>query len=278
MIEGKTALVLGATRGIGKATALALAEQGARLIIPYYDWPQDCQQTFEELDRLSADHITVKTDLRDPAQVHHLFQVIQERCGSLHILINNIERGGMPIVHGPYTPEQWDLEMDTTLKAKWLVFQEALPLMKQSGQGVVVVLSSIAGQVGRSGPAGLIFNEGYAAANRGVSSMTETWARQAAPEIRVNELELGFIESRHAQKTRGWELLSQEQRQAIIDHTLLKRTGTIAEVRDAILFMVCQATFMTGTTIRLDGGYLLGHDQVPPMPPGQDDLEIKVID
>ena len=105
--------------------------------------------------------------------------------------------------------EQWDLEMQTTLRAKRWVFDCALPHLKASGDAVAINFSSIAAIVGRSGPAGMIFNEGYAAANRGVSLLTETWARMGAPSVRVNEIMLGLIATRHAEKTRGWGLLKQ---------------------------------------------------------------------
>ena len=97
-----------------------------------------------------------------------------------------------------------------------------MPLMKSSGRGVVINISSIAGIVGRTGPAGLIFNDGYAAANRAVSSFTGTWAREAAPNVRVNELMLGFFETRHGEGTRGWEVLEDRDRQAVVEHTLLE--------------------------------------------------------
>jgi 3-oxoacyl-[acyl-carrier protein] reductase len=200
---------------------------------------------------------------------------IGKTCGALHILINNIERGGMPIVHGAYTPEQWDLEIDTTVKAKWLVFNEALPLLQRGGRGAVVNISSIAGEVGRAGPAGLVFNDAYAAANRAVSSFTKTWARMGAPLIRVNELRLGFVETRHAEGTRGWSLLTEAERQAIHERTLLARSGTLDEIVKAVLFLVEDATFMTGSTLCLDGGYTLGHDRVPPLPPRQENIGVR---
>jgi len=268
----RNALVLGATRGIGRAIALALAESGARIIAPYFDWPEDSHSLVHHLATLPGDHLAVRADLRDPAQVRDLIAEIDKTCGPLHILINNIERGGMPIVHGPYTPEQWDLEMDTTVKAKWLVFNEALPLLQRGGKGVVINISSIAGEVGRAGPAGLIFNDAYAAANLAITSFTRTWARMAAPMIRVNELRLGFIETRHAEGTRGWGLLAESERQAIHDRTLLERSGTLDEVVRAVFFLLNDATFMTGSTLCLDGGYTLGHDRVPTMPPSQEDV------
>lgn len=267
-LDGKVALVLGGAKGLGKAVGFALARAGATVILTYFDWPEESQRMRQELAELGGDHLAIEVDLRDPVQVEKLLQQINNRYGKLHVLINNIERGGMPVVHGPYIPEQWDLEMDTTLKAKWWVFHHALPLLKASGEGIAINISSIAGLVGRSGPAGLIFNDGYAAANRAISSFTETWAREAAPEVRVNELMLGFFETRHAEHTRGWGLLSTGQQEAIVNHTLLKRTGRIEDVVRAIFFLIKDAPFMTGAVIRLDGGYVLGGAEPPPMPNG----------
>jgi 3-oxoacyl-[acyl-carrier protein] reductase len=191
-----------------------------------------------------------------------------DRFGQLDILINNIERGGWPVVHGPYNSQQWDLEIETTLRAKRWVFEAALPHLKASGDAVVINFSSIAAIVGRSGPARLIFNYGYAAANRGVSLFTETWARIGAPEVRVNEVMLGFFETRHAEKTRGWGLLTAKQKKAVRDHTLLNRTGTIEDIVSAVLYIIKDAPFMTGSVLKLDGGYVLGGEKVDKIPSG----------
>ena len=172
------------------------------------------------------------------------------------------------MVHGPYVPEQWDLEMETTLRAKRWLFDAALPHLKTSGDGAVINFSSIAALVGRSGPAGMVFNDGYAAANRGISLLTETWARMGAPQVRVNEIMLGFIDTRHGPNTRGWGLLTPQQKKALRDHTLLHRTGTIDDVVKAVLFLIKDAPFMTGSVIRLDGGYVLGGEKMAPMPKG----------
>jgi 3-oxoacyl-[acyl-carrier protein] reductase len=267
-IKGKTALVLGAAKGIGKAVGLALSRAGARVVLTYFDWPEESKETMRLFAAEGSEHLAVKTDLRDPKQVETLLRRVRDRFGGLDILINNIERGGMPVVHGPYTPEQWDLEMETTLKAKWWVMRSALPLLKAAEEGVAITLSSIAAIVGRSGPAALIFNDGYAAANRAVSAFTETWSREGAPSVRVNELMLGFVETRHADKTRGWGLLTDAQKEIIRSHTLLQRTGSIDDVVKAVFFLIKDAPFMTGAVMRLDGGYVLGNDNVPPMPEG----------
>jgi 3-oxoacyl-[acyl-carrier protein] reductase len=272
-IKDKIALVLGGSRGIGRAIARALAGEGAKVVLPYhYDWPKEAEEMKKEFAALGENHFASQVDLRDKDQVQDLINQVRDKFGALHILINNIERGGMPVVHGSYdlevNKEQWDLEMDTTLKAKWLVVHHALPLMKTSDKGVIINISSIAGIVGRTGPAGTIFNDGYAAANRAVSSFTQTWAREAAPSVRVNELMLGFFETRHGEGTKGWEILPDSHKQAIIKHTLLKRTGNLDDIVKAVFFLIEDVPFMTGSVLRLDGGYILGGEKVPKMPDG----------
>lgn len=261
------ALVLGASRGMGRAIARRLANAGARLILPWFDWPESVQ----EMEKEFAGHLCLHADLRRPDSVQALVRRIEEDCGCLHILINNIERGGMPVLHGSYdrpvNSEQWQLELETTLRAKQLVFDHCLPLLRRAEQAAVVNISSIAALTGRSGPAGLLFNDGYAAANRGISSLTETWARLGAPTIRVNELMLGLFEQRHGPGTRGWGLLRPAEQEALLRHTLLRRTGSPEEAAEAVMFLL-QAEFMTGTVLRLDGGFVLGHSQVPDMPAG----------
>jgi 3-oxoacyl-[acyl-carrier protein] reductase len=271
-LQGKIALIPGASRAIGRAIARKLASEGVNLILPTFDWPDSIEEMEEEFRDLNVDVLTIPVDLRDQQQVQEMMAAVNKRFGALHILINNIERGGMPVVHGSYdhahNHEQWNLEIDTTLKAKWLLFHHCLPLMKQSGTGAVVNVSSTSGLSGRSGPAALLFNDAYSAANRAVSSFTETWAREAAPTIRVNELMLGLIQHRHGEETRGWSVMKDEEKQKLLAHTLLQRTGTVDEVADTILFLVRDATFITGSVLRMDGGFCLGGEQVPDMPEG----------
>ncbi|MCP4114469.1 MAG: SDR family oxidoreductase [Desulfobacteraceae bacterium] len=268
-MKGKVALVLGAVKGIGKALGLALAGQGVSLVLTRNDWEDSFDDMERDFEASGADHMIVDADLLDQARIADLARAIDKRYGRLDILVNNIERGGWPVVHGAYVQEQWDLEMATTLRAKRWVFDAMFPLLQRSREGVVVNFSSIAGVVGRSGPAALVFNDGYAAANRGVSLLTETWARMGAPHVRVNEIMLGVFETRHAQGTRGWEeVLTDEEKQSLVDHTLLGRTGQLADVVEAFLFVVRDAPYMTGSVIRLDGGFILGGADVPPMPQG----------
>jgi 3-oxoacyl-[acyl-carrier protein] reductase len=267
-LQGRVALVLGAIKGIGKGIGLALAREGVQVVLNYFDWEESLDEMNQDFQQTGCNYHIVRTDLLDVEEIPSLVKKAVEKFGRIDILINNIERGGWPLVHGAYVREQWDLEMATTLRAKRWVYSLSLPYLKASGDGVVVNISSIAGHIGRSGPAGRIFNDGYAAANRAVSLFTETWAREAAPEVRVNEVMLGFFGTRHGPETRGWGLLAEQQRGEIIDHTLLRRIGTIEDVSKAVLFVIRDAPFMTGSVIRLDGGYLLGGEYTEPMPEG----------
>ncbi len=267
-LKNKTALVLGSIKGIGKGIALALANEGVKVALNYYDWEDSLDEMKRDFAQTGQDYLIIKTNLLETEKIPGLIKKVVDQFGGIDILINNIERGGWPVVHGSYVQEQWDMEMATTLRSKWWVFDSALPHLKKSGNGVVINLSSIAGTIGRSGPAGYIFNDGYAAANRGISLLTETWARIGAPQVRVNEIMLGIVETRHGEKTRGWELLTKEQKQSLIDHTLLGRTGKIEDVVKAVIFMIKDAPFMTGSILRLDGGYILGGEKVVPMPEG----------
>lgn len=267
-LKNKVALVLGAIKGIGKGIGLALADKGVNVALNYFDWEECIDDLKNDFRNKRNNYLIIKTNLLDTEAIRSLVKKVIDHYGRLDILINNIERGGWPIVHGPYVQEQWDLEFATTLRAKQWIFEAALPHLKRSEEGIVINFSSIAGIVGRSGPASYIFNDGYAAANRGVSQLTEIWARLAAPTVRVNEIMLGFVETRHAERTRGWGLLTRKQKQAVLDHTLLNRTGRIDDVVNAVLFMIRDAPFMTGSVLRIDGGYVLGGDKVEPMPKG----------
>lgn len=267
-LNGKTAIVLGGIKGIGKAVGVALAHRGVRLGLTYYDWEDHLASMETDFAATGTDYLIEKVDLLETEAAIPFVNRVADRFGGIDILINNIERGGWPVVHGPYTKQQWDLEMATTLRAKQWVFEAALPYLKQSGEGCVINFSSVAGIVGRSGPASNIFNEGYSAANRGVCLLTETWARLGAPGVRVNELMLGIFETRHAHGTRGWNLLTDKQKQEVVDHTLAGRVGRLDDVVRAVLFIIKDAPYMTGAVLRLDGGYVLGGDRAGPMPEG----------
>ncbi len=271
-LQDKTVLIPGAARSIGRSIARKFGDDGATLILPLYDWKESIQEMKREFDERGYKTVYMACDLRDEATVKELSRKVDTQFGKLDFLINNIERGGMPIVHGSYdleiNKEQWDLEISTTLKAKWLLFHHFLPLMQKTQSAAVLNISSIAGLIGRSGPASVLFNDAYSAANRAVSSFTETWAREGAPTIRVNELILGLVDSRHGKNTRGWAEMTESEQNNLIGHTLLGRTALPEEVAELVYFICCQATYMTGASVRMDGGYFVGGEKTSQYPSG----------
>jgi len=268
----KTVLIPGASRPVGRAITRKFFSHNARLILPVFDWPESIGELHEEFKANSDDTLIMYCDLRSKDHVLNLKKAIVEKFGSLDILVNNIERGGMPVVHGsydqPHNAEQWDLEFDTTLKAKWLLFNHLKDILAPDGQGAIVNISSIAGFTGRAGAAAPFFNDGYSAANRAVELFTQHWAREMAPTVRVNELRLGFVQHRHGEGTRGWQALTDVEKNNLLQAIALQRTGTPEEVAEAVYFLAVQATYLTGSVLQMDGGFLLGDTIVPPLPPG----------
>lgn len=271
-LTGKTVLVPGASRPIGRAIARKFAALDATLILPVYDWPESVTEMEHEFSTADFNYHSFSVDLRRKDQVQKLKKFILAKTTSLDYLIMNIERGGMPVVHGsydlPHNEDQWELEFDTTVKAKWLLFHHLFPLIGNQSGGAVVNISSVAGITGRSGAGAMFFNDGYSAANRALGLFTETWAREAAPSVRVNELMLGLVQHRHGEGTRGWAALSDQQKKDIEKEILLGRTGLPEEVANTVYFLAVEATYMTGSCLRMDGGISIGGNKVPPMPSG----------
>ena len=271
-LQGKVALIPGASRPIGRAIARKFASRGATLILPVYDWPESIAEMENEFQTAAVKYFCSAVDLRREEEVMLLAECVRTRFGSLDFLINNIERGGMPAVHGsyelPHNRAQWDLEIATTLKSKWLLYHHFFPLMQNQTGGAIVNISSIAAITGRSGPAAVFFSDGYSAANRAIQSFTETWAKEAAPTLRVNELMLGFIQHRHGEGTRGWENLADREKKDLLAAILLERTGLPEEVAAAVYYLAVEAEYITGTILRMDGGASLGNARVPPIPSG----------
>ncbi|HID96587.1 MAG TPA: SDR family oxidoreductase [Thermodesulfobacteriaceae bacterium] len=267
-LKNRVAVITGAIKGIGLAIAAELSRAGVRCVLSYYDWLDSLENMHSAMAAAGTEYRAISADLTLQSDAERLIRTAEMEFGSLDILINNIERGGWPVVHGRYTPEQWDLEFKTTVTAKWHLFQTALPVLKTGDGGTVVNISSIAGLTGRSGPAGLVFNDCYSLANRSLRTLTEIWAREGAPEVRVNELMLGFIDTRHGPGTRGWDLLDEREKADILDHTLLNRTGKVDEVAAAVRFLVESGTYFSGSVLRMDGGYVLGGERTEPVPDG----------
>jgi 3-oxoacyl-[acyl-carrier protein] reductase len=138
-------MIAGASRPIGRAIAHRFGTQGVTLVLPVYDWPESIAAMEEEFSAAGYSYLTIAADLRLPEGAELLAKTISQRIGYLDYLVNNIERGGMPVVHGGYhlahNQDQWNLEIDTTLKAKWLLFRCLFPFMAGRCGGAVQIFN-----------------------------------------------------------------------------------------------------------------------------------------
>jgi NAD(P)-dependent dehydrogenase (short-subunit alcohol dehydrogenase family) len=243
MPQGQTALVTGASRGIGKEIALELARNGYRVAVNYYNDPAPVvDATVAEIRALQADVVAIEADVRSSSQVTAMFDRVISTFGRLDLLVNNAGvQTWKPLLE--VTEEEWDLVVDTNLKGCFLCTQQAARLMKDHGGGSIVNLGS--------GCNKLAFPSlvAYTTSKGGI----EMFTKEAAVElgrynIRVNCIAPGSIES---ERTRAedpdyagtWSKL-----------TPLGRVGTAADIAPAVVFLASKgASFISGQTIWIDG-------------------------
>jgi 3-oxoacyl-[acyl-carrier protein] reductase len=242
--SNKTALVTGASRGIGAATVLALARQGVRRFLLQYNSYQDgVAQTASAVRRLGAEAMTVQADLSQSASIHDFIRQIQP---PVDILVNNagslVERAKL----ADYTEDLFDRVMNLNVKSAWFIAQAVAPVMIEKGAGVIVNLSSIAARNG-GGPGATI----YAAAKAAVSTVTKGLAKELAPKgIRVNAVSPGTVDNYFHRQFSNRQILD-----AVVAQTPAGKLGTNEEVADAIVFLCSDASrFIYGQTIEINGG------------------------
>lgn len=246
-LEGKVALVTGAGSGIGKATALYFAQQGADIAVNDIDLPS-AERTAGEVKQMGRKAIAVQADVADARAVESMVDRVVEELGGVHILVNN---AGIPIHGGlieAQTAEAWDKVVAVILRGTYLCCRAAGKWMVGHGYGRIVNISSVAGIRGAADMAG------YGAAKAGVINLTRTLAAEWGQyNIRVNCLTPGLINTPLTQRTIGqWPNLD-----AILDRIPLGRMGEAVEVAKAALFLVSDgASYISGVTLPVDGGQL----------------------
>jgi NAD(P)-dependent dehydrogenase (short-subunit alcohol dehydrogenase family) len=243
MLQGQTALVTGASRGIGKEIALELARNGYRVAVNYYNDPASLvDATVAEIRALQADVLPIEADIRSSSQVTAMFERVIGAFGRLDLLVNNAGvQTWKPLLQ--VTEEEWDLVVDTNLKGCFLCTQQAARYMKDHGGGSIVNLGS--------GCNKLAFPSlvAYTASKGGIEMLTKEAAVELGPYgIRVNCVAPGSIES---ERTRAedanyagtWSKL-----------TPLGRVGTAADIAPTVVFLASKgASFISGQTIWIDG-------------------------
>jgi 3-oxoacyl-[acyl-carrier protein] reductase len=247
-LRGRVALVTGGAVGIGKAVVLALCAAGARVGIHYHTSTDEARATLAEVQRQGGDGVLLPADLTDEGAAGATVDRLVERFGRLDVLVNNagspLRRCGIADCPG----ELWRQAFDVNVHSAFYVSRRAIPHLRASGKGSIVNNLSLSVQTGGAGGAGP-----YAAAKGALQVLTRTLARELAPQVRVNAVMPGVIETRHHEVFSTPERLEEYRRQ-----TPLGRNGTAAEVAQAVLFLASDAAgFLTGALLDVNGGRFL---------------------
>lgn len=243
-LKGKTALVTGASAGLGERLARVLAEAGARTAI--------VARRAEALHRLAADlpdALPLAADLADPDQVRETAGRAVEAFGHIDILVNNAAYIAGGVKAEDETLEQIHTTLAVNLQAPILLAQALLPGMREQGSGSIINVTSIVASVG----IGKFPQAVYAASKGGLEAITREWAAQWSRDgIRINNLAPGFIATDMTQAVIDTERVQQW----ILRNTLIPRHGTPQDFDGALLYLASDASrYVTGQTIRVDGGW-----------------------
>jgi NAD(P)-dependent dehydrogenase (short-subunit alcohol dehydrogenase family) len=247
-MRGKIAIVTGASAGIGRATTLAFAREGASVALSDVDVERG-EKTAAEAAELGVDTMFVYADVSDAADVRELVRRTVDHFGHLDFAFNNagIEGGQAPV--GECTIENWDRTIAVNLTGVFLCMHEEIPAMLAGGGGAIVNNASVAGLVGFAGiPA-------YTASKHGIVGLTKTTALDYATNgIRVNAVCPGVIDTEMITRfTHG----DQEAAKQLEQTEPVGRLGTPAEIADAVVWLCSdRATFVTGQALAVDGGFV----------------------
>ncbi|WP_170007026.1 3-oxoacyl-[acyl-carrier-protein] reductase [Bacillus fonticola] len=245
-LEGKVAVVTGASRGIGRAIALTFAKEGANVVVNYAGSEQKAKEVVAEIEQLGRKAIAVQAGVQHAEEVSALIKTTVESFGRVDILVNNagITRDNLLM---RMKEEEWDDVINTNLKGVFLTTKAVTrPMMKQRS-GTIINISSVVGVLGNPGQAN------YVAAKSGVIGLTKTSAKElAARNIRVNAIAPGFI------STDMTDQLSDDVREAMLTNIPLSKLGKPEDIANAAVFLASEESrYMTGQTLHVDGGMVM---------------------
>jgi 3-oxoacyl-[acyl-carrier protein] reductase len=243
-LRGKVAIVTGASRGIGCATALALAAEGANLVINYASSQASAEKVVAEVQSMGGEAIALAADVSKADQVDALISGTMEKWGRIDVLVNNagITRDTLLL---RMKPEEWQAVIDLNLTGVFLCTRAVSKIMLKQRAGRIVNITSVAGQIGNPGQAN------YSAAKAGVIGFTKTVAKElASRSITVNSVAPGFIATDMTDSLKAEEILK---------FIPLSRYGQPEEVAGMIRFLVADpaAAYITGQTFNVDGGMVM---------------------
>jgi len=236
LLEGKTALVTGAAKRIGRSIALALAEQGARVAITYLNSQSEAELTVRDLAAHDVEALAIRCDLQDPLGIDNMVAEVVDQFGRLDLLINNA--GFFESVKlEEISVEQWDHIFATNTRAPFLVARAALPHLRAL-QGRIVNIGSLGGM--HPWPT----HGHYCTSKAGLHMLSQTMAKAWAPEVSVNCVAPGMIVQGEIEE--AYEHFARK--------TPMQRNGSAEDVAAAVLFFATGPSFITGQLLAVDGG------------------------
>ena len=250
MLDGKSALITGGGGGIGRATALAFAREGARVAVADLV-PEAAGETVALVNAAGGQAISLSGDMSKDADVRAMIDAVVGTYGRLDCAFNNAGIAGWQVDAGgkktaDWSEEAFDRMIAVNLKGVWLCMRHELPQMQAQGGGAIVNTGSIAGLVG------LPTSSAYVAAKHGVVGLTKTAALEYADaNIRVNAVCPGYI------RTRMTDPVMQFRGDAILAQTPLKRMGSPEEIAEMVVWLCSErASYVTGAAYNVDGGWM----------------------
>ncbi|HLS60175.1 MAG TPA: 3-oxoacyl-[acyl-carrier-protein] reductase [Virgibacillus sp.] len=246
MLSGKSALVTGSSRGIGRAIALELATQGANVVVNYSGNEDRAQAVVDEIKKRGVKSFKVQANVADENSVKDMVKQVIDQFGSIDILVNNagITKDNLLM---RMKVDEFDQVIDTNLKGVFLCMKAVTRQMMRQRSGRIINIASIVGVSGNPGQAN------YVAAKAGVIGMTKSTAQElASRNILINAVAPGFI------STDMTDALTEEQREAMLAMIPLAKLGEPEDVARVVRFLASEdANYITGQTIHIDGGMVM---------------------
>ncbi len=244
-LENKVAIVTGGGSGIGSATAILLAAEGAKIVIADVD-EAGASETVSQIKAAKGEALFIKTDTSKPSEHKSLVEQTVKKYGGLHIAVNNAGIGGPMLPVGEYPIDGWDKVIGINLSGVFYGMHYQIPAMLKSGGGSIINMASILGIVGTPNLSA------YAAAKHGVIGLTQTAALEYADKkIRINAVGPGYINTPLLTKT-----LDDTTINALAAMHPIGRLGTAEEVAELVMWLSSsKSSFVTGSYYTIDGGY-----------------------